>query len=792
MRQLRAATVNGELNNAGAVRGYALAFRDYGVAVDALPVEKALVRLQRWPKLRQPIAAALDDWTQARRMIDRNDPSFKTLVALARALDPDPLRDRLRAVLGRTVTPDLQGEIRQLAQSIDVNAQGPTTLLMLVGTLRDAGLADLALLIAEQSQVVHPADFWLNIQLGQLFEARQDYSQAQVYSSIAVSLRPDSALARNNLGLAVDGQGKQEEAIACYKKAIEFDPKYAPAHNNLGLVHFAQKKLDEAAANFHKAIELTPNDSKSLSNLGIVYTRQKRFDEAIATYQKAIALNPKDTIARHNLGLAYHKSNKPDEALACFRKVVEIDPKFAAAHCDTGTILRERGRLDEAAACFQKAIAADPKSALAYRNLGTVRQDQGKLDEAARWYRKAIDLDPQNPAVLGGLGVLFLNKQEFDQAIACFEKAIELDPSNAEIRNDLGYALLNVGKLDQAIPHLKKAIELDPKHFYARDNLGLVYLRQEKFADAVTWFQKAIEIKPDSAGFHSNLGIALAGQKKLDEAIASYRKALELDPKYAYAHHMLGLALQEQAKLDEAIAENCEAIRLDPKETRARQWLVDTLAPLGRLDELRAAWEQALAANPPEHEAWFGYAELCLLLNNEDAYRRNRTALLKRFSATRNAAIAERTARACLLLPATGAELKKATGLADRAVDLGKNSPDFRYYAIAKALAEYRLDQFESAIEWGQKPGAQGICPTLLILAMAHQRLGHTEQARQFFDEAIKTYDWKTVNNEWGGISHSLRREAEALLKVDSGVKEPVSDKRLKKLASQKKAAGDG
>jgi eukaryotic-like serine/threonine-protein kinase len=169
-----------------------------------------------------------------------------------------------------------------------------------------------------------------------------------------------------------------------------------------------------------------------------------------------------------------------------------------------------------------------------------------------------------------------------------------------------------------------------------------------------------------------------------------------------------------------------------------------------------------------------------LFLNNEDAYRRNRTALLERFGKTRDAAVAERTARACLLLPAAGDELEQATTLANRAVSLGKNSPNFRYYAIAKSMAEYRLDRFQSAIEWGHKPGAQGTCPTLLILAMANQRLGHTEQARQFFDEAIKTYEWKTVSNEWAGISHSLRREAEALLKVESGVKEPALVKTLK------------
>jgi tetratricopeptide (TPR) repeat protein len=780
IRQEHATTLNGRLNFEGASRHYTRAFREYGIDVDALSAGEAVARLKRKPSLIPPLSASLDDWADASRAMGKNDLRFKTLVGAARDLDPDPLRDRLRAVWGSRVTPESQSELRQLAQSIDVKAQGPTTLLLLVAALTGAELPDVALRIAEQSQFLHADDFWLNMELAALYGERKEYTQQQVYCSIAVSLRPDSAVARNNLGLALEHLGKNIEAIACYEKAIEQDPKYALARNNLGALYLEQQELDKAAACFRKAMDLDPKGSFILSNLGIVFTRQRKFDEAIAIYQRAIDLNPKDVKARHNLALAYLKSNKPNEALACCRKVVEIDPKCAAAHCDIGSIMYDRGQLNEAVACFKKAIEADPKFTLAYANLGNTRRDQGKLDEAVRCYRKAIELDPTDSNANAGLGVVFLDKREFDQAIPYFEKAIELDPSSVECHNNLGYALLNVGRLDDAIPYLKKAIDLDPKHLYALDNLGLVYLRQAKFDDAVTWFRKAIELKPDFAEGRTNLGVALAEQKKLDEAIACYRKAIEFDSKYAYVHHVLGLALHERGKLDEAIAENCAAIRLDPKDTRPRQWLVNVLTPLGRLDELRAAWEQALSANPPEHEAWFGYAELCLFLNDEDAYRRDRAALLKRFGATGNAAIAERTARACLLLPASGDELKKATALADQAVRVGKDSPNFRYYAIAKALADYRQDQFESSLKWGQTSGAEGTCPTLLILAMAHQRLGHSDQARQFFDEAIKTYEWKTVNNEWGGISHALRREAEALLKVESGVKEPVTNKRLK------------
>jgi tetratricopeptide (TPR) repeat protein len=40
-------------------------------------------------------------------------------------------------------------------------------------------------------------------------------------------------LAHNNLGLVLQQQGKLEEAIAQYKKAIAIDPNYVYASNNL-------------------------------------------------------------------------------------------------------------------------------------------------------------------------------------------------------------------------------------------------------------------------------------------------------------------------------------------------------------------------------------------------------------------------------------------------------------------------------------------------------------------------------------------------------------------------------
>jgi len=77
-------------------------------------------------------------------------------------------------------------------------------------------------------------------------------------------------------------QKKLDEAIACYKKAIEIDPKHAFAYINLGEALRAQKKLPEAIAAYQKAIEINPKHASAYNNLGNVLRDQKKLPEAIA------------------------------------------------------------------------------------------------------------------------------------------------------------------------------------------------------------------------------------------------------------------------------------------------------------------------------------------------------------------------------------------------------------------------------------------------------------------------------------------------------------------------------
>ena len=104
-------------------------------------------------------------------------------------------------------------------------------------------------------------------------------------------------------GLEAQQQGKPEQAIQYYDKAIDLKPDYADAYNNRGVAYIDKGDFAQAIQDYNKVIELQPNYTYAYYGRGIAYGCKGDFAQAIQDYNKAIELQPNYTYAYYGRGI---------------------------------------------------------------------------------------------------------------------------------------------------------------------------------------------------------------------------------------------------------------------------------------------------------------------------------------------------------------------------------------------------------------------------------------------------------------------------------------------------------
>ena len=133
--------------------------------------------------------------------------------------------------------------------------------------------------------------------------------------------------AYNNLGLILKDQGKEEEALDCYSKAIEQKPNYHLPMINRGVIFLDQGKYDEALADINRGLEIAPDYEKGLVNRAGVYIKTQQFEKAVQDYDKALQIDPFLIQAYFLRGYAKLSLGRHDEALNDLDKAIGMNDK---------------------------------------------------------------------------------------------------------------------------------------------------------------------------------------------------------------------------------------------------------------------------------------------------------------------------------------------------------------------------------------------------------------------------------------------------------------------------------
>jgi serine/threonine-protein kinase len=563
---------------------YAAAFRSAGIDIDrTLPAEVGSW-VEDQPERPQEIAAQLDEWAQVRMKVSGAEVGWHHIVACAEAADPDPWRNALRAAAfgpSNLAENRLQG-LADDPKSLTEQPAASMVLLarVLASVVGDRTRAERVLRLARDR---YPDDFWVNVVLAQILgrdsrDPRVLYPRAVDairYLSAAVSLRPQSSTARNNLGVAFLSAGAKEDALVEFRHAVSLREGNLYARANLANVLFELGHAEDAEGVIREAVEQYPDDAVAHNNLGLALAGQKRTAEADAAFSKAIDLEPARAMGYINLGKSKLEQGDRPRALELFEKAVAVERDSAIARFNLGNALRDLGKLDRAIEEFREAARLAPEDPSPRINLGRILMDEGKHEDAEAAFLEAAKVDPNSAQAHADLGRCLLEQVKLERAIASLEASIKLDSKPADTWYNLGRAHYlrwqgggDAHELEQSFRAFQESTKRNPKHADALHDLGLVYQSFGDTENAITCFRQAVAIKPEHAKAHSNLGIVLQAQGKWDASIVAFQAAVKHDSRLAEAHNNLANALviaPDRALRNPALASEHidKAIKLD-------------------------------------------------------------------------------------------------------------------------------------------------------------------------------------------------------------------------------------
>lgn len=173
-----------------------------------------------------------------------------------------------------------------------------------------------------------------------------------------------------------------------------------------GIDLFREGKLDQSIATFLRAIQQSPNDAIAYNALGVVYSEAKDLDKAMESFDKAISLKKPYFKAIYNKLNLLLARNEEEAAIGLLRSVVKDYPDHADGWINLGVLVGRRGQIDEAHACFDKAIAINNKDFDALFKKGQLFVLQKRYQEASDSFQRAVDVAPDFAAARQALNLV--------------------------------------------------------------------------------------------------------------------------------------------------------------------------------------------------------------------------------------------------------------------------------------------------------------------------------------------------------------------------------------------------
>jgi len=266
-------------------------------------------------------------------------------------------------------------------------------------------------------------------------------ADAELSCRQALAIDGDHADTLHLMGLLSLQAEQYDQAVDWIARAIQREPKLIFL-TSLGTCLSKQGRREEALQVFDKAIQLKPDDANLWRDLGNALAELGRTAEAVLSFQHALKLNPQHWEAAHQCGILLHSLGRIEESLSHLTLCDALRPNQIPTLQMRAACLNGLRRFEEALELCRQAHALAPADAGICNNLGIVLRSLSKDEEALPWFDKALALRPDFRDALHNKAAALAKIRKFDEAVATYERLRKDDPGDTLA--DLGIAHLHL------------------------------------------------------------------------------------------------------------------------------------------------------------------------------------------------------------------------------------------------------------------------------------------------------------------------------------------------------------
>jgi tetratricopeptide (TPR) repeat protein len=319
------------------------------------------------------------------------------------------------------------------------------------------------------------------------------YPEAERAFLHALERDPNSAQAAQGLGLALDAQGKTDDAFRALQHAVKLNPDLPQAEFALAELYYDAGFPDECTRRLEKltqqvtdnaeywhalgaagsnaesryvaseeadrrAVSLAPANPVYLRDLADMEQKNHRFAQAEADYRRGLALAPGDASLLYRLGrfllLDQPTPERRQEAERMLTQAIQNEPNSTGARFEMGRLLLARGDAKQAAAHLEKAITVNPGYTAAYYQLSRAYDRLGDKALSARCL------------------AVFRTISEYESELYNTEEQAHNNLNDANLRLKLARLYARGDQNAKAINQYQMCLHLDPRNQTARKELN--------------------------------------------------------------------------------------------------------------------------------------------------------------------------------------------------------------------------------------------------------------------------------------------------------------------------------